>query len=327
MDYKDYYKILGVDKKAGQEEIKKAYRKLAVKYHPDKNQGNKTAEDKFKEISEAYEVLSKPENRKLYDQLGANWKQYKDAGFDPSQHGGGPFGSSRGGFSQGRTGGGQYHYEFEGDPSGFFGGSGFSDFFEAFFGGAGRRAEGGFGQGFGGFDYDIPGQDLAGELPISLREAYIGAERIVDLGGEKIKVKIKPGAYDGLKLRVKGKGQKSTSGKAGNLYLNISVQPDPAYERRGNDLYMTAPVDMFTALLGGKQEIATPVEKLKITIPEGMQNGKQLRLKGKGMPVYGESGYGDLYVKLDVKMPAKLTMEQKELVRKLRDSLRKHYVK
>ena len=327
MDYKDYYKILGVDKKASQEEIKKAYRKLAVKYHPDKNQGNKTAEDRFKEISEAYEVLSKPENRKLYDQLGANWKQYKDAGFDPSQHGGRSFGGSRRGFAGGRPGGGRYQYEFEGDPSDFFGGSGFSDFFEAFFGGGGRRSAEGFSHGFGGFGHDVPGQDLAGDLSISLQEAYNGTERIIDLGGEKIRVKIKPGTYDGLKLRVKGKGQKGISGRPGNLYLNINVQSNPIYERKGDDLYMVVSIDMFKALLGGKQEIVTLSGNLKITIPEGTQNGKQLRLRGKGMPVYGKSGHGDLYVKLNLKMPDRLNTEQKKLVKRLRESFQKQYVK
>ena len=325
MDYKNYYQVLGVGKKASQEEIKKAYRKLAVKYHPDKNQGNKTAEDKFKEVSEAYEVLSKPENRKLYDQLGANWKQYKDTGFDPSQHEGGPFAGSHRGFSGGRAGGGQYHYSTGEGPSDFFGGSGFSDFFEAFFGDAGRRSTGGFDQGFGGFDHDVPGQDLAGDLPVSLQEAYSGTERIIDLGGEKIRVKIKPGAYDGLKLRVKGKGQKGASGKAGNLYLNVSVQANPVYERKGDDLYMVVPIDMFKALLGGKKEIVTLGGKLKVTIPEGTQNGKQLRLRGKGMPVYGKPGHGDLYVKLNVKMPDRLNTEQKELIKRLRDSFQKQH--
>ena len=183
MDYKDYYKVLGVDKKAAQDEIKKAYRKLAVKYHPDKNQGSKEkeSEEKFKEISEAYNVIGDPEKRKQYDQLGADWKQYQNAGFDPS------------GFSGGSTGGayaGGTHYEYQGNPSNF------SDFFEAFFrdrGRSQRTTQGGYYQGF-----DVPGSDLSGELNISLQEAYSGTERIIDLGGEKIKVTIKPGAYSGL---------------------------------------------------------------------------------------------------------------------------------
>ena len=190
MEYKDYYKILGIDKKAGQDEVKKAYRKLAVKYHPDKNAGDKQAEDRFKEISEAYEVLKDPEKRKQYDRLGANWKQYQQSGYD--------FEGARN-----RAGRRQYSHQFEGDPSDFFGrSSGFSDFFEMFFGGSGGRRGQDFFSEYGNFGFEQPGTDLSGDLTISLIEAFYGAERLIDLGEEKIKVRIKPGAYEGLKLRV-----------------------------------------------------------------------------------------------------------------------------
>lgn len=300
MDYKDYYAVLGVTKKASQDEIKKAYRKLAVRYHPDKNQGNKSAEEKFKEISEAYEVLGDPEKRKQYDKLGANWKQYQDADYNQ-----GPFGSA--------TGGRRYSYG-GGNDSDYFNSGGFSDFFESFFGrGRSQRSP------FSTEDFDFPPGDLTGEIMISLEEAYHGTERIVDLGGEKIKVRIKPGAYDGLTLRAKGKGQKSASGKAGDLHLNIKVQDHHPYERRGDDLHMEAPVDLFTALLGGKQEVNTLSGKINITLKEGTVNGKVVRLKGKGMPVYGKAGqYGDLYVKLIVKLPEHLTPHQRQLLQKLK---------
>lgn len=310
MEYKDYYKILGVDKKASQDDIKKAYRKLALKYHPDKNSGNKKAEEKFKDINEAHEVIGNPEKRKKYDQLGANWKQYQQAGFDPSAQG----------FSGGQPGG-SYHYEFHVDPSEMFGGSGFSDFFESFFG----RSGAGF-RGFGNADQKIPGSDLTGEISITLREAYFGTERIVDLGNEKIRVKIKPGAYDGLKLRIRGKGQQGSSGKSGNLYLTIRVQSNHLYQRKGDDLLMEKSIDVFTAMLGGKQKIKTFTGEVNINIPEGTQNGKNLRLKGKGMPNYGKSSFGDLIVKLKVQLPKKISKEQKELIKKLKSSFRNQYV-
>lgn len=309
MEYKDYYTTLGVAKNASPDDIKKAYRKLAVKYHPDKNPNDKAAEEKFKEINEAYEVLSDPEKRKKYDELGSNWKQFSEAGFG---HQG--YGANRHG--------GTYYYTYQGDPSDIFGsGSGFSDFFEAFFGGGssfGKRSQS---ERFSNFGFNIPGSDLSGDISISLQEAYNGTERIVDKGTEKIKVKIKPGAYDGLILRAKGKGQQGSGGKAGDLLLTVKVQKNNVFERKGDDLYMEVPVDLFTILLGGKIEIITLGGKVIVTIPEGSENGKQLRLKGKGMPVYGKAGkYGDLYVKLNVQLPTSLNEKQKDLLRQLRST-------
>jgi curved DNA-binding protein len=308
MEYKDYYQVLGIHKTASPGEVKRAYRSLAIKYHPDKNQGNKSAEEKFKEISEANEVLSDPEKRKQYDKLGANWKQYQNAGFNPNSQ---PGGSRR------------YSYETNGGSGDYFDPSGFSDFFESFFGG-GRGQQS---RGFRSADFEAPPGDLTGEIAIAIEEAYHGTERIIDLGGEKIKIKIKPGAYDDLTLRVKGKGQKTPSGKAGDLHLNIKVLPSATFERKGDDIYMESTVDLFTALLGGKQEVSSLSGKINIALKEGTQNGKVVRLKGKGMPVYGKAGlHGDLYLKLLVKIPQHLTPAQKELVQKLKNSIENNSV-
>lgn len=297
MDYKDYYQVLGVSKKASQEEIKKAFRKLAVKYHPDKNQGGKSSEEKFKEITEANEVLSDPAKRKQYDLLGVNWKQYEHSGYNPGNA------SGRGRQRSHRN------------SSDYTTSSEFSDFFESFFG-RGRSQQG---SDFENADFQFPPGDLTAEIAVSLEEAYHGTERIIDLGGEKIKIKIKPGAYDGLTLRARGKGQKSASGKSGDLHLNLKVHPHSTFNRKDDDLHMEAPVDLFSALLGGKQEVNSLSGKINITLNEGIQNGKVVRLKGKGMPIYGKSGqHGDLYVKLAVKLPEHLSSAQKEQIQKLK---------
>jgi curved DNA-binding protein len=308
MEYQDYYKILNVTRDSNQEEIKKAYRKLAVKYHPDKNPGDKPAEETFKKISEAYEVLGDPEKRKKYDRLGANWKQYQQHGFE-----GAPFGNA--------GQGGSFRYEFGGDSGDFFGGSGFSDFFESFFGRAstGRRAH--FGNAFDGFGQTAAELDLQADLPVTLQEAYRGSERLLNVDGEKIKIQIRPGVYTGQKLRLKGKGRISTSGQRGDLYLTIKLQDDLQFRRQGNDLVLDVEVDLFTAMLGGKISVTTPGGNILIRIPENTQNGKQLRVKGKGMPVYNAAGpAGDLFVKLQVRLPERLNEEQKELVKKLKES-------
>jgi curved DNA-binding protein len=301
MDYKDYYKVLGVDKTASQEEIKKAYRKLAKKFHPDKNKGDKKAEEKFKEITEANEVIGDPEKRKKYDAVGKDWRQY--ANQNPYSYAGQ---------------GGRQQYDFGGDSSDMFGNTGFSDFFESLFGGGkGRRPD---------FDFGFSdGQDLAGELTISLEEAFQGTKRLVDIGSEKLRVTIKPGAYDGLQLKVKGKGQKGRSGQAGNLLLTVKVLPHPVYTWKGNDLLKEINVDLYTALLGGKVELTTLGNTLHITIPAGCQPGKMLRVPGKGMPVYGQEGTaGDLIVKVNVTLPSALSNEERELVLKLKHLESKH---
>lgn len=307
MEYKDYYKILGVSKTATADEIKKAYRKLAVKYHPDKNAGNKAAEEKFKEIGEAYEVLKDPEKRAKYDQLGANWKQYQQAGR----------GSEGFGFSNFGGGGGSTFY-YEGDLGDIFGsgGEGFSDFFKSFFGGGSRRT-GGFTNGQRAYK----GNDLRAEMEITLAEAYGGTTRILNVDGEKLRVKTKPGAYDGQELRIRGKGGHGVNGGSrGDIYVKIRVLPDPRFQLQGNDLITVADVDLYTAVLGGKTEVETLSGRVNVPVPAGSQNGSKLRLRGKGMPVYGKTGVaGDLYVQLNVKIPRNLTTEEKHLFEKLRE--------
>lgn len=296
MEYKDYYKILGVDKKATQEEIKKAYRKLALKYHPDKNPDNKDAEAKFKEINEANDVVGDADKRKKYDDLGMNWKQYENAG-----HGGGgnPFGGQYGG--------------------GFGGGAGgdFSDFFEQFFGGGGNAGGRRGGRSAGGYK----GQDLQTEFEISLEEAYQGASRVIQLDSEKLRVSTKPGAYDEQQLRIKGKGGPGSSAtNAGDLFVNIRVRPHHRFTREGDNLKTNHDIDLYTAVLGGDTLVETLTGQVKMHIAEGTQASKTVRIKGKGMPVYGKEGtFGDLYVTLRVLLPTKLTDQQKELFKQLRD--------
>ncbi|MDD3777447.1 MAG: J domain-containing protein [Actinomycetota bacterium] len=297
VDYKDYYKVLGVGKNASQDEIKKAYRKLARKYHPDANADNPQAEEKFKEIGEAYEVLKDPDKRKKYDQLGANWKQYQNAGW---------------------PGGGQKAYDFGG--SGFnFGdlGGGFSDFFEMFFG---NRASDftNFGSGFRGRKTaQAKGQDLQSAMNITLREAYFGTTRSIRLQKEgkarTVSVKIPAGIKDGGKIRVTGEGGPGQgSGASGDLYLVVNVSEHPFYKRKGDDLHCEVPVTIKEALYGDKIDIPTFEGKVLVTLPPKTQSGKVLRLKGKGMPKLKGSGNGDLYAKVKIMLPENLTPEQKK---------------
>lgn len=316
MDYKDYYKTLGISKGASQDEIKKAYRKLAVKYHPDKTQGDKKAEERFKEIGEAYEVLKDPEKRKKYDRLGANWKQYENAGY-----GGGTGGFDFSQFGGGSAGGRTYH--FEGDMGDMFGsrGGSFSDFFNAFFGGGGSTKS-----GFSGREYQRKGQDLQAELEISLYEAYHGTSRILNVDGKKLRVNIKPGSYDGLELRIKGKGAPGTNGGSnGDIYIKIRIRPERQYKVDGSNLTLKTEIDIYTAVLGGKKEISTLAGKLNVLVPKGSQNGSKLRLKGKGMPAYNQPGvYGDLFVQLNVVVPKNLNKEETDLFKKLKELSKKH---
>jgi len=302
MEYKDYYKILGVSKDATQAEIKKQYRKLAIKYHPDKNQGNKSAEEKFKELGEANEVLSDPVKRKKYNELGANWKQYEQAGA----------GQGRGGYSQGNQYGGSQFYsseDFEGSP--------FSDFFNSFFGGSpsGRRGSG------GSRSQPVKGQDYETELTLSLEEAYSGTERLVSLDEEKIKFTVPRGVRDGQVLRVKGKGGKGgKGGESGHLYIHVHIEENDRYERKDDDLSVEIHVPLYKAILGGDFAITTMKGHFNIKIPAGTQNGKTLRLKGLGMPVYLKKGeFGSLYVKILIDIPEHLSEKEIALFRQLLD--------
>lgn len=297
----DYYTILGITKTATADEIKKAYRKLAVKYHPDKNPGNKEAEEKFKEISHAYEVLSDAENRKKYDQFGENWNRVNESQY---ANGGQSYRGSSGGSS----------FNFEGDPSAFFGeGADYSDMFENLFGRGGSRSS------------NRKGQDIQAETSITLEEAFHGVSKIFGINNEKIRIQLKPGAYSGLTIKLAGKGSKGmNSSAAGDLYITINVLPHALYQREGEQIRQTISVDLFTAVLGGEQQVSTITGPLKIRIPAGTQNGKILRLKGKGMPVYNKPGQsGDLLLQIDVQVPENLTDEQKELFRQLKESLEK----
>jgi len=304
MEYKDYYKIMGVPKDASQEEIKKQYRKLAVRYHPDKNPGNKQAEEKFKELGEAYAVLSHPETRKKYDTLGANWKQYEQSG--QSQY---PSDSSQWTGQRSRT---QNSRTYTSED---FEGADFSEFFNSFF--SGTR----FGQGKPG-DYKsnpIKGEDYEAKLTVTFEEAYQGTEKLISLNNEKIKFTVPPGVSNGQILRVKGKGSKGRrGGESGHLYLEVEVEPDPRYVRIKDDLYTDLHVSLYHAVLGGETTISTLKGSFKIKIPPETQNGKTLRLKGLGMPVYlrkGESG--SLFVKILVDIPQNLNAEEISLFKKL----------
>lgn len=296
MEYKDYYKILSIDKRASQDEIKKAFRSLAVKFHPDKNPDNKIAEEKFKLINEANEVLSNPEKRKKYDELGENWQQQEQANNQRRQNG------NNQGYYQGNSNTG-------------FGGGGqedFSDFFEQFFSGRTQNKR--------NTNSDFKGGDYETEMEITLEEAYQGANRIIQVDNEKLRVTTKPGAYTDQLLRIKSKGAKGSSeAYRGDLFVRIKIKPQEHFIRKGDDLYSTNAIDLYTAVLGGEIIANTLSGKLKIKIEQGTQSGKTIRLKSKGMPVYDKINvFGDLYIQLEVKIPDKLTEEQQELFEKLK---------
>lgn len=310
MQYKDYYKTLGVSKNASQDEVKKAYRKLARKYHPDTNPGDKKSEEKFKEISEAYEVLGDEEKRKQYDQLGADWNKYQQAGT-----GAGGFGFEDFMRQQGFGGGGsgrQQTYNHGGDFEDLFGGE-FSDFFDAFFGGGGFSNRGSAFSGNRERQRQSKGQDLRATMEISMADAYDGAEKNVKLNDQQIKLKLKPGISDGQTLRLKGKGNPGPGGKAGDLLLTVYLKDQPGYQRNGQDLYVNLPVDLYKAMLGGTIDFNIFGHQLKAKIPAGTQGGSNLRLKGKGFPEYGNPDKrGDLYLKIHIQIPKNLSEKEQQ---------------
>lgn len=309
MEYKDYYQILGVSKTASADEIKKAYRKLAMKYHPDKNLGNKQAEEKFKEINEANEVLSDKTKRARYDQLGQSYHTYQQAG---GQQGGVNWDDLfRQYGAQGQTGGTRVHV---GDSEEMFGDmGGFSDFFRTFFGG-----------GFSGASSSrgrtqqrraVPQQAYQQPVQITLEEAYHGTSRLLQLQGQRLEVKIPPGAKTGTKVRVAG----AKSGESADIYLVIEVAPHARIERREDDLYADVQVDLYTALLGGVARVETLGGGVLLTIPPGTQPDQTFRLAGRGMPLLRQpKTFGNFYARVKVKLPDRLTEEQKKLVEDLR---------
>lgn len=296
MEYKDYYKILGVDRKASPEQIKKQYRKLAKEYHPDRNPGNKTAEERFKSVSEAYEVLSDAEKRRKYDELGANWKQYENE-----------YANAGRGQRFGRK-------PQESGYDSFFGGnSGFSDFFEMF-----------FGSGFQNFSEGHrpahKGSNLSVVIQITLEEAYNGTTRLIKLDDQTLKIPIKPGVKDGQVLRLRGKGNKGVNGgEPGDLLAKVSIAPHAIFVRKENDLLAELPVDFYTAALGGKLRLQTLKGEVNVPVPEATQAGTTLRLKGLGMPVYGaEKTFGSLLLKVKIVLPERMSSEEKSLLAQAR---------
>jgi curved DNA-binding protein len=294
MEYRDYYKILGVPRGSGADDIKSAYRKLAMQYHPDRNPGNKQAEDRFKEINEAYQVLSDTKKRSRYDQLGESYSQW--------QQNGAPGNYNWGQWSSGGPG------VQEVNLNDLFGNGTFSDFFRSFFGGA------------------VGGQPLRGRAPrggasvqqpvsISLKEAFTGTRRTVQTGKRRVDVNIPPGVRTGTKVRVTGAGPVRQDGSPSDLYLMMEVAEDPLFERDGDDLHTQATIDVFKALLGGEAEVKTLSGKVVLTIPAGTQPEQVFRVAGRGMPVVKRpQAAGDLYVHLKVQIPRQLNAKQRSLM-------------
>jgi len=305
---KDYYKILGVDRNATEEQLKKAYRKLAMKYHPDRNKGDKRAEERFKEVNEAYAVLSDKEKRRQYDMFGAEGFQQRFSREDIFRN-----------FDFG-----QVFKDF---------GFGSEDLFSRIFGGAGGGRQRVFSRGGDSFNFGGPfgragqqpqkGADLLLDLQVGLKESVFGGTRTVSFSrgrrGQRISVNIPPGISSGKKLRVPGKGEEGPwGGPVGDLLIRIQVAPDPLFTRKGNDLEISREISLTEAVFGTQIEVPTlDDKKLSLKVPPGTQSHTQMRLRGHGVPLSGGAGRGDLYVKLIVRLPKSLTPDQEELFRQL----------
>jgi curved DNA-binding protein len=301
MEYKDYYKILGVDKNATQQQIKKVYRRLARQYHPDVNPGVKGAEARFKEINEAYEVLSDPDKRKKYDELGSSWQQWQRQGGDPR-------GFDWSQWYAGEQPGARSTRVEYGDLEDLLG----SDFFNAIFGSMG-------GAGFGRQPRNRRGQDFEHPVEITLEEAYSGAKRLLQMDDRRIEVTIPPGVDTGSRVRISGEGGAGPGGgPKGDLYLRIAVLPNGVFERKGDDLYCQVPVDLYTAVLGGEATIPTLKGQVALKIPPETQSGKRFRLKGLGMPnIKNPKVKGDLYADVAIALPRALSKQEKDLFAQL----------
>ncbi|MEZ4907026.1 MAG: J domain-containing protein [Saprospiraceae bacterium] len=302
MAYIDYYKVLEVDKNASQADIKKAYRKLARKYHPDMNPNDKEAEKKFKQINEANEVLSNPEYRAKYDKYGENWQHGEE--YEKAQQEQRRYQSNQ-----------NYGTEFSGN---FGEGDDFSDFFQNLFGNRAGFSNSSRGRASGKFK----GGDIKAEITLSLRDVAKTHQQTFEINGKKVRITIPAGAYDGQQIKLKGYGQPGINGGPnGDLFITFNIPKDNVFHRQGDDLRMNVDLDLYTAVLGGEIQIETLDGSVKLKVKPETQNGTTVRLKGKGFPKYKNEGeYGDLYVKFHVTLPKNLTSKQKELFEQLKNS-------
>ncbi|RXP59485.1 J domain-containing protein [Lutibacter sp. HS1-25] len=293
MNFIDYYKILGIDQKATESDIKKAYRKLARKYHPDLNPNDKEAEKKFKEINEANEVLSHPENRKKYDKYGKDWQHAEQFEKANQQQ--------------------QYQQRSQQSSSGNFGEEDFSDFFSAMFGGRSGSARS------GNRNVKFKGQDFNAELQLDLKDVYKTDKRTLTINGKNIRLTIPAGVENGQTIKIKGYGGEGiNNGPKGDLYLKFNISNHTNFKRDKDNLYTNVDLDLYTALLGGETVVDTFDGKVKLKVKPETQNGTQVKLKGKGFPVYKKEGsFGDLYISYQIKMPTNLSEKEKKLFEEL----------